>query len=250
MTQIPEAVQTVKKDGATAVFEIGPLMPGYGATIANPLRRVLLSSLEGTAITSVKIKGVDHEFSTIDGVMEDVIEIILNLKRIRFRGYSDEPVIVKLAKKGTGKITAGDIKLTADVELINPDQLIATLTDKKASIEMEITVEKGRGYLSVDQRQKEKLPIGVIALDAVFSPVRQVNFTIEDVRVDERIDFNKIVLEIETDGSVEPESALKEAGKILAEHFTMVSEIPVPEAKTAKKPAKKKATKKEDEEEK
>ena len=118
MIQIPEGVQVVKKDGAKAVFEIGPLMPGFGATIANPLRRVLLSSLEGTAITSVKIKGVDHEFSTIDGVMEDVIEIILNLKRIRFRGYSDEPVILTLSKKGTGVITAGDIKLTSDVELI------------------------------------------------------------------------------------------------------------------------------------
>jgi DNA-directed RNA polymerase subunit alpha len=242
MVNIPEAVAIIQKDGTTAVFEIGPLQSGYGATIANPLRRVLLSSLEGTAITSLKIKGVDHEFSSIDGVMEDVIEIILNLKKIRFRGFSDEPVTLTLSKKGSGAVTAGDIKLTSDVELVNPDQHIATLSDKAASLEMEITVEKGRGYVSTEQRQKEKLPIGVIAVDAVFSPVRKVNFTVEDTRVEDRIDFNKVVLEIETDGSVEPEAALKEAATILAKHFTMVSEVTVPEPKATKKTAPKKTS--------
>lgn len=247
MLQEMESVKVISKENGKAVFEIGPLMPGYGATIANPLRRVLLSSLEGSAVTSVKIKGVDHEFSTVDGVIEDVIEIILNMKKLRFRSFNDEPVVLKLAKKGSGEVTGKDIKLTSDVELINSDQLIATLSDKKGSLEMEITVERGRGYLSVEQRQKEKLPIGVIAVDAAFTPVRQVNFTVEDVRVDQRIDFNKIVLEVETDGSIEPEAAVAEAAKILSDHFTRVSEVPVPDTKGGKKPAKKKAAKKDDE---
>lgn len=250
MIQIPEAVQVSKKDGATAVFEIGPLMPGFGATIANPLRRVLLSSLEGAAVTSVKIKGVDHEFSSIDGVQEDVIEVVLNLKRLRFRSFSDEAVEVKLSVKGEKDVTGKDVTLTSDVELINPEQHIATLTDKKASLEMEITVEKGRGYVSVEQRQKEKLPIGVIAVDAAFSPVRSVNFSLEDVRVDQRIDFNKIVLDIETDGSIEPEVALRDAAQILTDHFTMVAGVQVPETKGGKKAAKKttKKAKKDDDE--
>lgn len=249
MIQVPDTVKVVKKEGAKAVFEIGPLMPGYGATIANPLRRVLLSSLEGTAVTSVKIKGVDHEFSSIDGVMEDVIQIILNVKKIRFRGFNEEPLELRLSAKGEGQVTAKDIKLTSDVELMNPEQVIATLTEKKASFEMDLTVERGRGYVSVEQREKEKLPIGVISVDAVFSPVRQVNFSIEDVRVDERIDFNKIILEVETDGSIEPEAAVREAGIILAEHFTMIGQVAVPETKAAKKTTKKASKKKAEPEE-
>jgi len=230
----------VKKEGSRAVFEIGPLEPGYGPTIANPLRRVLLSSLEGSAVTSIKIKGVDHEFSAISGVLEDVIQIILNVKRIRFVSYSAEPVVVKLSVKGEKEVTAADIDLTSDVELINPGQHIATLTDKKTHFEMEFTVEKGRGYVPVEQRQKEKLPIGVIAVDAIFSPVRLVNFTVDDVRVNNRIDYNKITMEIETDGSLEPEQALKDASAILVEHFKLVNEIPVAErVKKATKKTKK-----------
>jgi DNA-directed RNA polymerase subunit alpha len=230
-------VKVVSKEGSKAVLEIGPLMPGYGATVANPLRRVLLSSLEGAAITSIKIKGVDHEFSAIEGVMEDVIQIILNLKKVRVRSFSNEPVTLKLSVKGEEVVTAEDIETTSDVELINPEQHIATLTDKKASLEMELTVEKGRGYVSVEQRQKEKLPIGVIAIDAIYSPVRMVNFTVDDVRVGQRIDFNKIVMEVETDGSIQPEQAVKEAALILKDHFELVSQIEVPEAEA--KPAKK-----------
>lgn len=242
MIQLPEAVTVVKKEGNRAVFEIGPLMPGYGATLANPLRRVLLSSLEGAAITSIKIKGVDHEFGAIHGVQEDVIELILNLKRLRFRCFSDEPVVLHLIAKGEQEITGNDIQLTSDVELFNTDQHIATLTDKKADIDMELTVQKGRGYVSVEQRQKEKLPIGVIAIDAAFSPVRLVNFSIDDVRVGQRIDFNKVTLEIETDGTLQPEQALKEAAVTLADHFTLVSQIAVPEAEVT--PAKAKKAKK------
>jgi DNA-directed RNA polymerase subunit alpha len=237
MIQLPDAVKVVSKEGSKAVLEIGPLMPGYGATVANPLRRVLLSSLEGAAITSIKIKGVDHEFSAIEGVMEDVIQIILNLKKVRVRSFSNEPVTLKLSVKGEEVVTAEDIETTSDVELINPEQHIATLTDKKASLEMELTVEKGRGYVSVEQRQKEKLPIGVIAIDAIYSPVRMVNFTVDDVRVGQRIDFNKIVMEVETDGSIQPEQAVKEAALILKDHFELVSQIEVPEAEA--KPAKK-----------
>lgn len=241
MIQLPESVKVVKSEGAKAVFEIGPLMPGYGATIANPLRRVLLSSLEGSAITSIKIKGVDHEFGAIPGVLEDVIEIILNLKKVRLNSFSDEPVTLMLVAKGETEVTANDIQTTSDVELINSEQHICTLTDKKASLEMELTVEKGRGYASVEQRQKDKLPIGVIAIDAIYSPVKSVNFTLEDVRVGQRIDYNQIIMEIETDGSMAPEKALKEAAAILRDHFELVSQIAVPEkeAKPARKTTKK-----------
>lgn len=237
MIQSPQAVTTISRDGNRAVFEISPLSPGYGATIANPLRRVLLSSLEGAAVTSVKIKGIDHEFSKIDGVMEDVIEIILNIKKIRFKSYSDSPVIVTLDAKGEKEITAGDIKLTSDVEVINEDQHIASITGKKTELSIEFTVEKGVGYVPVEQKQKEKLPIGVIAIDAIFSPVRSVNFKIDDIRVGQRIDFNKVTMDIETDGSITPEEALKKASEILVAHFTVPSQIDIPAP--AEKPVKK-----------
>jgi DNA-directed RNA polymerase subunit alpha len=237
MIQLPEEIKVIKKEGNRAVFEIGPLMPGYGATIANPLRRVLLSSLEGAAITSIKIKGADHEFGPLAGVQEDIIQIILNLKKLRFRCFSDEPVTVHLGKKGESAVTAADIELSSDVELINADQHLCTLTDKKAELDMELTVQKGRGYVSVEQRQKEKLPIGIIAIDAAFSPVRLVSFTLEDVRVGQRIDFNKVTMEVETDGAIQPEQAMKEAAAILAEHFTLISQVAVPEQEA--KPMKK-----------
>lgn len=245
MIQLPEEIKVVTKEGNRAVFEIGPLMPGYGATIANPLRRVLLSSLEGAAVTSIKIKGSDHEFGAIDGVQEDVIQIILNLKKLRFRCFSNDPITVHLSVKGEHEVTASDITMTSDAELINADQFICTLTDKKAELDMELVVEKGRGYVSVEQHQKEKLPIGVIAIDAAFSPVRMANFTIDDVRVGQRIDFNKVTMEVETDGAIQPEQAMKEAAGILADHFTLVSQIAVPEAlAAAKSPTKKARTKK------
>ncbi|OGN16784.1 MAG: DNA-directed RNA polymerase subunit alpha [Candidatus Yanofskybacteria bacterium RIFCSPHIGHO2_02_FULL_50_12] len=244
MIQLPEQVKVIAQDGNRTTFEIGPLMPGYGATIANPLRRVLLSSLEGSAVTSIKIKGVDHEFSSMHGVLEDVIEIIMNIKKIRFMLHGDGPVKVTLDTKGEGAITAADIKTSADVEIINPEQHIATVTDKKVEFSMELDVEKGIGYVPVEQRQKEKLAIGVIAIDAAFSPVRLVNFKIEDVRVGQRIDFNKITMDVETDGSIQPEAALKKASEILIDHFRVVSEVAVPEiseAKPKKRAAKKKA---------
>ncbi len=239
MIQLPEEVKVIRKDGNKAVFEIAPLLPGYGATVANPLRRVLLSSLEGAAITSVKIKGVDHEFSSITGVLEDVIQIILNIKKIRVRSFSNDPVVLTLDTKGERTVTAGDIKLTADVELVNPEQHIATITDKKTELYMELTIERGKGYVPVEERQKEKLPIGVIAIDAIFSPVKMVNFTVEDIRVGQRIDFNKIIMEVETDGSLSPEAALKNAADILIDHFKVVAEIKVQEPEKPAKRSKK-----------
>lgn len=242
MLQIPEQIKVLSKEGSKATFEISPLMPGYGATIANPLRRVLFSSLEGAAVTSIKIKGVNHEFSSISGVLEDVIEIILNIKKIRFKLHGDGPVKVTLNVKGERTATAGDIKLSSDVELINQDQHIATITDKKTELSMELEIEKGVGYVPVEQRQKEKLAIGVIAVDAIFSPIKLVNFNIENVRVGQRIDFNKVVMEIETDGSIEPEAALKKASEILADHFKLIAEVKVEEKEA--KPKKKTSTKK------
>lgn len=243
MIQLPEQVKVIAKEGSRATFEIGPLAPGYGATIANPLRRVLLSSLEGAAVTSIKIKGVDHEFSSIQGVLEDVIEIILNIKKIRFKLHTDGPVKLTLEKKGEGSVTAADIKTNTDVEVINSDQHICTLTDKKTDFSMEIDIEKGIGYVPVEQRQKEKLAIGVIAIDAIFSPVKLVNFRVEDIRVGQRIDFNKITMDIETDGSLEPEAVMKKASEILIDHFRTLSEITVPEP-SENKPKKKAAKKK------
>jgi DNA-directed RNA polymerase subunit alpha len=240
MVQLPETVKVVKKEGNRAVFDISPLMPGFGATVANPLRRVLLSSLEGAAIVSIKIKGVDHEFGAIAGVQEDIIQILLNLKKIRCRSYSNDPVVMTLAAKGEGAVTAADIQTPTDVEIVTPDVRICTLTDKKATLEMELTVQKGRGYESVEELQKEKLPIGVIAIDAIYSPVRLVNFTVEDVRVGQRIDYNRVVMEVETDGTIQPEQALKEAAGILKDHFELIAAIPVPEAEP--KPAAKKKT--------
>jgi DNA-directed RNA polymerase subunit alpha len=229
MIQLPEGVTIVKKEGNRAVFEITPLMPGYGPTIANPLRRVLLSSLEGSAITSVRIKGIDHEFSTIPGILEDIIQIILNIKKIRVRSFSSEPVVVTLEVKGEREVTAADIKTTADVEVITEHQHICTITEKKTEFSMELTIEKGIGYVPVEQRQKEKLPIGVIAIDAIFSPVKLVNFNIEDTRVGDRIDYNKVTMEIETDGSIEPEQAIRDAAEILVNHFQVIARVEVPE---------------------
>lgn len=237
MIQLPEGVKVARRQGNQTVFEISPLMPGYGATIANPLRRVLFSSLEGAAVTSIKIRGVDHEFSSIPGILEDLIQVILNVKKVRVKSYSSEPVVITLDVKGERDVTAEDIKVTSDVELVNPGQHIATITDKKTELHMELTVERGRGYVPVEERQKEKLPIGVIAVDAIFSPVTMVNFSVDDVRVGQRIDFNKITMAVETDGSITPEQAVKNASEILLDHFKIISEISVPEPE---RPSKKK----------
>lgn len=243
MIQLPTEPKVVSKENdSKAVFEIGPLYPGYGMTIGNSLRRTLLSSLDGAAVTSVKIKGVLHEFSTIPNVLEDVIEVIINLKKVRFKLFKDEPVLLTLKASGDMIVTAGDIKETADVEVINKDQNIATLTDKKAELEMEIKVEKGIGYVPIEQREKEKLSVGSIAVDGIFTPIKNVNFKIENIRVGQRTDYNKVILEIETDGSVSPEAALAKASKILIDHFSVINNVEIPKDSESKKVKKTKAT--------
>lgn len=244
MLQLPEQIKVVSRDGNKGIFEISPLMPGYGATIANPLRRVLLSSLEGAAITSIKIKGADHEFLSLPGVLEDMIEVIQNVKRIRFKLHGEGPVKLTLQAKGEGEVKASDIKITSDVELINEDQHIVTLTDKKAEFVMELDIEKGVGYVPVEQRQKEKLAIGAISVDAIFSPIKMVNFKVENTRVGQKIDYNKITMEVETDGSIQPEEAMKKAAEILVDHFKLISEVVVPEEKIKKKVTAKTSAKK------
>jgi DNA-directed RNA polymerase subunit alpha len=185
---------------------------------------VLLSSIEGAAVTSFKIEGVPHEFTTLDGVRETVIDIMLNLKKLRVKLFDNQPQILKLNVKGEKEVFAKDFEPNPLVEILNPDLKILTLTDKKAKIEMEVMVEKGLGYSEVEERKKEKLPIGTIAIDAIFSPVNRVNFWVENMRVGERTDYNRLYLEIETDGSVTPREALIKAANILDEHFSLLKE--------------------------
>lgn len=245
MVQLPTQPKVVSREGNKAVFEIMPLYPGYGMTVGNSLRRVLISSLEGAAVTSAKIKGVNHEFSAIPGILEDVVEIILNLKKIRFKLFSAEPVIITLDFKGTGEIKAGDIKTTSDVEVVNPDQHLATVTDKKTTFEMELKVEKGVGYIPVEQRQKDKLGVGEIAIDGIFTPIKNVNFSVENIRVGQRTDYNKILMDVETDGSISPDEALKRASQILIDHFTVVNSIEVPSVEVKEEKPKRGRKKKE-----
>lgn len=198
-----------------------PLYPGYGVTIGNSLRRILLSSLPGAAVTAVKIKGVEHEFSTISNVKEDVIEIILNLKQLRMKVHTDQPVKLELKVKGEKVVTAADFKKNSDVDIINTDLHIATLDNKSADFDMEVTVNTGRGYVPVEQRENEKLEIGVIAVDAIYTPVKTVNFEIQNARVGQITNFDQLIMTIETDGTVTGKEAIDVASRILMEHFAM-----------------------------
>lgn len=220
--QLPE-LKTVREDGNKATFAIEPLYSGYGMTLGNSLRRVILSSLGGAAVTAVKIDTVSHEFSTIDGVKEDVVEIILNLKKLRFRVFSDEPQYLMLQTSGRGPVTAAAIKTTSDVEVVNADQLIATLDNDKVKLGMEIRVEKGRGYVPVEHREAEKLEVGMIAVDAIYSPVTRVRYNVENTRVGQVTDLDRLVMEIETDGTITPGEAIRQAGEILVDHFSVVA---------------------------
>ena len=230
-------IKKVSEDATVGVFSIGGLYRGYGITVANSLRRVLLSSLPGAAITRFKIKGVGHEFTTIPGVMEDVIEIGLNLKKVRFAFYADEPQTLSLRVKGEKEVTSKDIKGNSQVEVHGKEIQIATLSGKSAELDMEITVERGLGYQPVEAQKVGRLPIGTIALDAIFSPVINVNFRIENMRVGERTDYNKVELTIETDGTISPASALHKASSVLLDHFGKIGEIDVLEIKPKAKSA-------------
>lgn len=231
---LPKKIEIVKSQKNKATLVIEPCFPGYGLTLGNALRRVLLSSLPGGAVIAVKIRGVDHEFSTIPFVKEDVIQIFLNLKQLRMKIYKDEPIKISLKTKGGKEVKARDIKTTSDVEIVNPDLTIATLTDKKAELEMEIIVARGRGYKPVEQREGEMRGIGEIAVDAVFTPIQRVSYKIDNIRVGEMTNYDKLTIEIETDGTTTPKEALEEAAKILVDHFSLLAGIKVVSAKAGK----------------
>ncbi|MGQ0570932.1 MAG: DNA-directed RNA polymerase subunit alpha [Armatimonadota bacterium] len=206
-------------------FVIEPLDRGFGVTLGNSLRRVLLSSISGAAATSIKIEGVLHEFSTIPGVVEDVTQIVLNVKELTLRLYTDKPKLLRLDVKGKKDVTGGDIQEDPEVEILNADLHIATLDRKDAHLQMEIVVERGKGYVSAERHRRSEHVIGVIPVDSIFSPIRKVNFSVEDTRVGHATDLDRLVLEIWTDGSLRPEEALQEASRLLIDHFRLFAGI-------------------------
>jgi DNA-directed RNA polymerase subunit alpha len=223
--QMPEKVVMEKADDFHGLFTFKPLEKGYGVTIGNALRRILLSSLEGYAITSVKLPGVVHEFSTIEGVVEDVTDIILNLKQVRLKKLHDSidgKITVEL--KNQSVFTAGDIaKFTSSYEVLNPDLIICHLDETK-NFEIELTVEKGRGYLPAEESKPKEQVFGVIPIDAIFTPIKNVKYSVENTRVEQKTDFEKLIIEVTTDGSIHPEKALQESAKILIQHFMLFSD--------------------------
>jgi DNA-directed RNA polymerase subunit alpha len=216
LNPVVSSVDEVGDNSATITIE--PLASGYGQTLGNSLRRVLLSSIEGAAITAYKIDGVSHEFTTIPGVKEDVVEIMLNLKAVAIRTFSSEPVELTLSKKG-GVITAGDIKTTADVEIVNPEQLIATIDDPKTELKIDLVVESGRGYQTIEESTARRLHSDMIALDAVFSPVRRVRYAVDKTRVGDNVDLDKLTLTVDTDGTIEPKDAFEQSAAILMAQY-------------------------------
>lgn len=212
---LPSKPRVVTEEEFYGVYEVDGLYPGYGHTLGNSLRRIILSSLPGAAITQVKIDGVQHEFSAMDGVKEDVITLLLNLKRIRIQLHGDGPVLLTLKKSGLGTVTAGDITAPSQIEILNPEQKIAEITDKSTKLDIELTVEHGLGYVPRDTHQKDKVEIGTIALDAVFTPIRRVNYEVENMRVGDRTDYNRLRVFIETDGTLTPREALEQSIEIM-----------------------------------
>lgn len=242
MIPLPSQPKIIEKKDYSAIFEIAGLYPGYGVTVGNSLRRVLLSSLPGAAVTQVKIKGAQHEFSTIPGVMEDVITILLNIKQLRFKLHTDEPQKAVLSIKGIKTVKASAFETPSQLELVNKDAHLATLTAKSSSLDIEILVEKGLGYEPVESRKMGKLEIGTIAVDAIFTPVRKVSYRVENMRVGEKTDFDKLILELETDGTLTPEEVFSQAADILVKHFALLQEsFKELEKPIEKKPAQSKA---------
>ncbi len=238
MIPLPFSIKLLEKKDNKAVFEIEGLYPGYGVTIGNSLRRALLSSLDGAAITQVRIKGAQHEFSALQGVLEDMLRITLNLKQIRCKLYGSEPQKMELLVKGEKEVVAGDFKAPSQVEIINKNAHIATLGSKSSSLQMEVLVERGLGYESADKRKREKLEIGTILLDAIFTPIKNVSFRVENIRVGDRTDFDRLFLEIKTDGTIASEDAIFQASDVLASHFIQIrdafprKEVPAPKETT------------------
>jgi len=224
--QRPDEVVMLESDENVGNFEFRPLEPGYGLTVGNALRRVLLSSLEGFAITSIKIEGVEHEFSTIDGVIEDVTEIVLNLKKIRFKQQiedeNSEIAIIKVT--GQNSITAADVANgLSNFQVLNPEQIVCNM-DKKVSFEMEILIEKGRGYVPAEENTKDDSALGTIPIDSIFTPIKNVKYDVDNYRVEQKTDFEKLNIYLVTDGSITPKDALTEASKILIQHFMLFSD--------------------------
>lgn len=217
-------LKTIKEDSQKGIFEIAPLYPGYGPTIANALRRVLLTSLTGAAADNVKIEDVDHEFSTIKGVKEDVVEIILNLKSLRVRLFGeDDKQTLTLENKTEGEVTAKDFEFHSNVEILNQDHKIATV-DKNGKLNMTVTFSKGRGFMASEEKKQER-EIGVIVVDSFYSPVRHVSFEIENTRVGQATNYDKIILTVETDGSIQPRQAIQESARVLTEHYALIASI-------------------------
>ncbi|OIP24649.1 DNA-directed RNA polymerase subunit alpha [bacterium CG2_30_37_16] len=219
---LPE-IKTIKETGNQGSYSVEPLYPGYGMTLGNSLRRVILSSLPGSAVTAVKIDGVTHEFTTIPHVKEDIVEIILNLKQLTVKSHSEEEQYLYLSASGEGKVTARDIKAPSQVEILNPDLEIATLGNAKAKLEMEIKVEQGRGYVPVDKREGEKLQVGMIAIDAIYTPIKKVRYSVESTRVGQMTDLDKLIIDLETDGTISPKEAIVQASEILVDHFLVLA---------------------------
>lgn len=222
---LPNKIKYTKTDeNNEGILTIEPCYPGYGVMIGSALRRVLLSSLLGGAVTAVKIKGVSHEFSTVPNVAEDVVEIILNLKKLKLKIDSDEVLVLKLKAKGKKEVTGADIAKHNDVEVSNPELVIATLTDKNAEIEMDIYVAQGRGYVTTEEKDNKGLGVGVINIDSIFTPVRNVSVEVQNVRVGEMTNYDKLTMTITTDGSISPEEAVKKSSAILIDHFSLLTE--------------------------
>lgn len=218
------ALANVQENGANvAEFTIEPLHAGYGNTLGNSLRRVLLSSIEGAAIVAFRIEGATHEFTTVEGVKEDVVDIMLNLKNVRVKVHSDQPVELRLEKSGAGPVTAADIKTTADVEVINPDQLIATIDDPKKTVVIDLVVEAGRGYRTIEESSESRLHSDMIAMDAMFSPVLRVRYKVDSTRVGQETNLDKLLITVETDGSLSPRESFEEAAAILVNQYTALA---------------------------
>jgi len=219
---LPSQPKVISEEEFTGIYEIEGLYPGYGHTLGNSLRRIIHSSLPGAAITAAKIEGVSHEFSTIEGVKEDVITILINLNKIRIRMEGDEPQIMSLKSQGAKSLTASDLEIPGQIEILNPEQQIATVTDKNATLSMELKVEKGLGFVPKEQVEKGRVEIGSIALDALFTPVRRAHYEVENMRVGERTDFNRLRLIIETDGTVTPKDVMEQSITIMIKQLKAI----------------------------
>ncbi len=222
MIHTPGIVAVDDHSAVSSTFSVEPLHSGYGMTLGNSLRRVLLSSISGAAVTAFKIEGLTHEFTAIPGVKEDAVDVMLNLKGIRFRVYGDEPQQLRLVKKGAGTVTAKDIELNADVEVVNPDHVIATIDDAKATLTMDLTVEIGRGYRTIEESTSKKQS-DMVAVDAAFSPVVRVRYKVENTRVGQATDLDKLVITIDTDGTITARDAFEEAAAILVNQYTALA---------------------------